>query len=66
MCVCGVCVLLGDLFQDDLKCLFIPHKVKKKISWLLGKMFENRFPDAIGREEGKMGGLPPGLGPVSG
>ena len=26
MCVC-VCVLFVDLFQDDLRCLFIPHQV---------------------------------------
>jgi hypothetical protein len=25
---------------------------KKKNPWLLGEMFENRFPDARGREEG--------------
>ncbi len=25
---------------------------KEKNPWLLGKMFENRFPDASGREEG--------------
>jgi hypothetical protein len=29
------------------KCLW-----KKKNPWLLGEMFENRFPDARGREEG--------------
>ena len=30
VCVCGVwcvCVLLVHLFQDDLRCLFIPHQV---------------------------------------
>jgi hypothetical protein len=29
-----------------------PSEIKKKISWLLGKMFETRFPHASGREEG--------------
>jgi hypothetical protein len=27
VCVCGVCVLFVDLFQDDLRCLFSPHQV---------------------------------------
>jgi hypothetical protein len=39
---------------------------KRKIPWLLGKMFESGFPDASGREDGLMSGLAPGLGPVSG
>jgi hypothetical protein len=27
VCVCGVCDLFVDLFQDDLRCLFSPHQV---------------------------------------
>jgi hypothetical protein len=27
VCVCGVCVLFVDLFQDDLRCLFSTHQV---------------------------------------
>ena len=27
VCVCGVYVLFVDLFQDDLRCSFIPHHV---------------------------------------
>jgi hypothetical protein len=44
------------------------HKVeytRKKIPWLLGKMFESGFPDVSGREEGLMSGLAPGLGRAS-
>jgi hypothetical protein len=29
VCVCGVCVLFVDVFQDDLRCLFNPHQVNQ-------------------------------------
>jgi hypothetical protein len=39
---------------------------REKKQWLLEEMFENRFPQASGREEELVCWLAPGLGPVSG